>query len=150
MTYAEKLLDPRWQKKRLEILNRDNFTCQYCNDKEKTLMVHHTYYEKNKEPWEATNDHLITLCSDCHKYFHESLGRYQSNVIDMMKLKLKDPFITGCASDLFRDIKDLHQLIYLLWELKDDEDELNNILTKVFQKITSDALKNEECHVSEV
>ena len=33
MGYSEKLKDPRWQKKRLEILERDNFRCQYCGDK---------------------------------------------------------------------------------------------------------------------
>lgn len=32
MTYSQKLRDPRWQKKRLEILERDSFTCQHCHD----------------------------------------------------------------------------------------------------------------------
>lgn len=31
--YSQKLLDPRWQRKRLEILQRDDFTCQVCSDK---------------------------------------------------------------------------------------------------------------------
>ena len=50
MTYKEKLLDPRWQKKRLEILNRDNFTCQCCGDDKKTLNIHHKYYNSNLYP----------------------------------------------------------------------------------------------------
>jgi len=28
MTYKEKLLDPRWQKKRLEVLERDGWACR--------------------------------------------------------------------------------------------------------------------------
>jgi hypothetical protein len=64
-TYLEKLKDPRWQKKRLEILNRDEFTCQFCFDKESTLHVHHVKYSNN--PWDIDNQYLLSLCSDCHQ-----------------------------------------------------------------------------------
>jgi len=37
VTYAEKLKDPRWQKKRLEIMERDEWTCQWCVDSESPL-----------------------------------------------------------------------------------------------------------------
>lgn len=65
MTYKEKLEDPRWQKKRLEILNRDNWVCQCCGEKEIRLDVHHYIY-KAKDPWDEKNYHLITLCKECH------------------------------------------------------------------------------------
>jgi len=64
--YSEKLRDPRWQKIRLQVFERDDWTCQMCDDSEKTLAVHHKYYEKGKEPWEYPLDALITLCEDCH------------------------------------------------------------------------------------
>lgn len=64
-TYAEKLKDPRWQKKRLEIMNRDNFTCQKCGDTKTTLVVHH--FEYSGEPWDVKNEGLITVCETCHK-----------------------------------------------------------------------------------
>jgi hypothetical protein len=64
MTYSEKLRDPRWQKKRLEILNRDGFACCLCGDKETELHVHHDKYYGN--PWQAKNDDLQTLCKHCH------------------------------------------------------------------------------------
>jgi hypothetical protein len=64
MTYAEKLRDPRWQKKRLEILNRDGFACRLCGDKETELHIHHEKYNGN--PWDAKNDDLSTLCKHCH------------------------------------------------------------------------------------
>ena len=67
MTYSEQLLHPLWQKKRLEILERDDFTCQNCQDTEKTLHVHHKAYPKGKLAWEVPSEFLTTLCGDCHK-----------------------------------------------------------------------------------
>lgn len=64
MLYSEKLKDPRWQKKRLNIFKRDYFTCQLCGSTERTLHVHHKEY--SGEPWEANNDNLITYCNICH------------------------------------------------------------------------------------
>lgn len=66
MTYAERLKDPRWQRKRLEILNRDNFTCQECGSPDKTLHVHHRRYQHGMSPWEYPKNELVTLCEDCH------------------------------------------------------------------------------------
>lgn len=66
MNYSEKLKDPRWQKKRLEILQRDNFTCQCCMDSNSTLNIHHIYYTKGKQPWDVDNESLLTLCEHCH------------------------------------------------------------------------------------
>lgn len=66
MSYSEKLKDPRWQKKRLEILSRDEFTCRYCGAKTKTLHVHHFGYSKSGNPWDVDDLMLITLCEDCH------------------------------------------------------------------------------------
>ena len=68
MKYSEKLKDPRWQKKRLEILERDKFTCKECGDTKTTLHVHHEAYKGN--PWEADNDSLKTICEHCHGLTH--------------------------------------------------------------------------------
>lgn len=65
--YSGLLQDPRWQKKRVEVLQRDNFTCQHCGSTEKTLQVHHLCYQKWKKPWEYDNSELLTLCCDCHE-----------------------------------------------------------------------------------
>ena len=67
MTYAEKLQDPRWQQKRREILSRDGHTCQRCFEYQDTLQVHHLNYHPNCEPWDYSDDDLITLCESCHK-----------------------------------------------------------------------------------
>lgn len=75
-TYGEKLRDPRWQKMRLEIMQRDEFCCQKCFDSSSTLNVHHRYYVAGAAPWEYPADALVTLCEDCHS--QESEGRRES------------------------------------------------------------------------
>lgn len=67
MTYKEKLLDPRWQKKRLEVLESDYWSCRACESKTGTLHVHHLWYEKDCDPWDYPNECLITLCDKCHE-----------------------------------------------------------------------------------
>lgn len=67
MNYAEKLKDPRWQKKRLEVLERERWTCQVCGDKESTLNVHHNYYIIGKNPWEYRDGAFVVLCDLCHE-----------------------------------------------------------------------------------
>lgn len=64
MTYSEKLKDPRWQKKRLEIFQRDSFKCTLCGDDKTTLHVHHLDYDG--DPWDIDNQYLITHCQHCH------------------------------------------------------------------------------------
>ena len=60
--YGDKLLDPRWQKRRLEILNRDSWKCQGCFATEKTLHVHHEWYAKSGDPWDVPDAALMALC----------------------------------------------------------------------------------------
>lgn len=69
--YAEERPDPRWQRKRLEVMNRDGFACRLCEDKGRTLNVHHAYYVKNRPCWDYPMFALETLCSKCHKDRHE-------------------------------------------------------------------------------
>lgn len=64
--YSELLRDPRWQKRRLEILSRDSWTCQACRSTTKTLAVHHVVYEDGIPPWGYPDAYLVTLCEDCH------------------------------------------------------------------------------------
>lgn len=73
-TYWEKLKDPRWQKKRLEILERDEFRCIGCGSEEKTLHVHHGYYDKNRDPWDYENETLYTYCEECHESMQGELA----------------------------------------------------------------------------
>jgi hypothetical protein len=65
-TYRELLRDPRWQRKRLEIMQREQFACQNCGATDLTLNVHHGYYEKGRKPWEYPSETLHCLCEPCH------------------------------------------------------------------------------------
>lgn len=65
--YATKLRDGRWQKKRLEIFDRDGWQCYICgsgND----LQVHHNWYIGRMEPWDYDESQLITLCGKHHEW----------------------------------------------------------------------------------
>lgn len=68
--YRKKLQDPRWQRKRLEIFERDEWTCQECGATDKPLHVHHLEYHRC-QPWEYHESKLVTLCEDCHAEEHE-------------------------------------------------------------------------------
>lgn len=81
-TYAAKLLDPRWQRKRLEVLSRDEFTCRHCSDKESTLHVHHLRYIKGRNPWDYDTQELLTLCEACHGDIKQ--------VLDVIGLQIQD------------------------------------------------------------
>lgn len=77
-SYSEKLKDPRWQKKRLQILQRDKWVCQSCfssNDGEnrETLHVHHRWYDHGKEPWDYPDNCFLTVCKPCHDLIKDDL-----------------------------------------------------------------------------
>ena len=78
MLYAEKLKDPRWQRRRLEVLERDNFTCELCGATHKTLHVHHGYYANDMDPWDYAMSSLHCVCEDCH------------DVADATRVELRD------------------------------------------------------------
>jgi hypothetical protein len=50
MTYSEKLKDPRWQRKRLEVMDLAGWRCAYCASKSHTLAVHHMRYVAGRMP----------------------------------------------------------------------------------------------------
>jgi cytochrome c553 len=88
--YAQKLKDPRWQKKRLEIFERDKWTCQGCWSTTNTLTVHHKYYLNEVEPWDYPDDALLTLCEDCH----EMEFIQKDNDMDLISM-LRRNFLSG-------------------------------------------------------
>lgn len=90
MTYFEKLKDPRWQKKRLGILNRDDFTCQICKAKDATLHVHHEYYIPERDPWAYPDFSLTTLCEQCHELERMETPHYGPNKLRAWEIHLQN------------------------------------------------------------
>lgn len=101
MTYVEKLKSPKWQKKRLDILNRDRFTCTACSSDSKTLHVHHKYYLKGYEPWDYPDHVYQTMCEDCHQK-EESLKNDAKNDIyqSFLRIGLNNSDIIKVAFDI--------------------------------------------------
>ena len=79
-TYRTKLQDPKWQKKRLEIMQRDDWKCMHCNDKTTMLSVHHKTYFDDREPWEYDDNLLVTLCQPCHDWIHKMEHYYMCQI----------------------------------------------------------------------
>ena len=101
MTYKEKLRDPRWQKKRLEIFSRDDWACCYCHRKDSTLQVHHLIYAK-RDPWDYPNHIYQTLCESCHSERQELTDK----IVDAIRLALKNvptERLSDAAKRLFAD-----------------------------------------------
>jgi len=109
--YSSQLRDRRWQKKRLEILERDGFTCRICGSEDNTeqLHIHHLFYRKGAAPWEYPNEALVSVCASCHEEVSEVMNEF------LMDLFIRFPdisfFDTLRCSVVDRD---LSQLIHWL------------------------------------
>lgn len=69
-TFSESYKHPKWQQKRLQVFEADNYTCRRCGAKESQLHAHHMQYIKGRKPWEYPDANFVTLCDDCHAEFH--------------------------------------------------------------------------------
>lgn len=85
--YSDKLKDPRWQKLRLRVFERDEWTCQICFDQESQLKVHHKYYIQGKDPWDYPLDAFVTLCEKCHAEEWENRPEAEYALIRALKEK---------------------------------------------------------------
>lgn len=86
MTYSEKLRSPLWQKKRLQILERDNWKCCACGNATRNLQVHHLIYCKGSNPWDYADDVYQTLCEECHLLRGEAVDK----IVAAIRMSLKD------------------------------------------------------------
>lgn len=70
-SYKTLIQDPRWQRKRLSVLSRANWHCEWCGVGDKSLQVHHGFYGKTggqlREPWKVPEEVLWVLCDSCHE-----------------------------------------------------------------------------------
>jgi hypothetical protein len=130
MTYAEKLQDPRWQKKRLEILQQGSWTCAGCFSTTNMLHVHHKVYLPDREPWDYPDDHLEVLCKDCHAKRSKESKLIDTALLHGLKVNIADSFVMGCAVQIFQK-KELHNLIFIIWQLgvEDSLKALNGLFT---------------------
>lgn len=138
-SYSAKLKDPRWQRKRLEVMERDKFTCQICGDTETSLQVHHIKYQKGKEPWDYPNDLLVTLCKHCHVEVEEINKTYRRDKFDSIKIHKNQYNDTG-KRIMFTSFKkdrcvitvyDSDDILIAVFGIKDDAAKLIEVLQNV-------------------
>lgn len=95
-TYSELLRDPRWQKKRLEVLEEKHWQCEACRETDTTLHVHHKHYVQGREPWDYEDDQLAVLCENCHSSRHEADKRLHD-----LLARADVTGMPGCVDDLY-------------------------------------------------
>lgn len=118
-TYREMLRDPRWQKKRLEIMQRDGFACRACSATHKTLNVHHTIYrEYGTPPWEYESRVLVTFCEECHKEEEKWKAQCDESIVETFR----------SAGATNSDLDLISNLIYsMVMEEKKDGDSIRRV-----------------------
>ncbi len=140
--YFKNFKNPRWQKKRLEILERDEWKCSVCDDKESTLVVHHFWYGNIKDdtsgklrrrlPWEYDNKDLTTLCEECHQEEHELRQDSEADLLQILKqqhFRYEDiSSLSQCVINIGDDISPQDALDGIYWILKDKKT-LNSVKT---------------------
>ena len=133
MTYSELLKDPRWLKKRLEILQRDEWMCRRCYDSDTTLVVHHRRYISNLLPWEYDDSLLVTLCEECHKTETEQISDSVTVLVDKVKEKFfsDDILRLACGISLM-DTTGYSEVVASIYEYAFPNREINTILKNMF------------------
>lgn len=144
--YSELLLDPQWQKKRLEILELDNWRCRHCESKKKTLHVHHLYYIKGRKPWEYDNSAFITYCHECHEDCKSVIWQqafYDLNLteFDLLEIALQIRFLKKKYEDKCKEVHEKHKCrslwMYSYFDVFNSEDELKEFYSDDVDAIRS-------------
>lgn len=135
--YLEKFKDPRWQKLRLKVFERDEWACQKCFNEKLTLNVHHINYLKDKEPWEYPIEALITLCEECHNEEVETRPNYERSLL----FALREKFLAEDVSEIgigFHTMPMLHtpEVIASVYQLAlTDENIQRELIDRYFEHL---------------
>lgn len=117
MTYEDQLKHPLWQKRKGEILLRDNHACRSCGRKDITLHAHHLLYIPGTFLWDYKDDALITYCEICHNSEHLIGNTLRSVLLDLIR---DNPLLIHLVA----------QLCVLTEKVPDFEDRLRKFLSK--------------------
>lgn len=78
----EKTTKEQWRQIRQKVLQRDNFTCQYCNFRaEKWQIVHHI----DGNPNNNSEQNLTVICQMCNLVEHAGMGCIIQGIVDLYK-----------------------------------------------------------------
>lgn len=119
-SHSEQLKHKDWQRRRLEIFQRDNFTCQSsgCDKTNNTLEVHHVDYFSGKKLWEYPDDMLITLCHKCYnkEQNRESLETGLATCLKMKGFLVSD--LMALQAKLYTDDQFTYTLLQTLRKMQ--------------------------------
>lgn len=113
MTYTEQLRHPKWQKKRLEVLEAAGWQCEWCGDTETTFHVHHKQYRKGAMAWDYPREQLAALCEKCHSEEHVAKKELDGLLSEMDAVSIRR--MVGYAKALFAMSR---------WDCEDGNDKL--------------------------
>jgi 5-methylcytosine-specific restriction endonuclease McrA len=100
-SYSDKLQLPSWQKRRLEVMQRDSWSCRSCGETKIQLQVHHVDYIPGIDPADYPDDMLVTLCQVCHdkERGRDKLETHLATTLKMKGFLLSDLLALSCKID---------------------------------------------------
>jgi len=102
--HVKKLNSIEWRKLREKILQRDGFTCQYCNyNSQKFQIVHHI----DGNPENNSHENLVVICQMCNLVEHAGQGCIVQAVVDLYK---KSKFSQNEISSITREMRDQRKM----------------------------------------
>lgn len=72
------------QKKRFEVLKRDNFRCQYCGKTGKDVTLEVDHIKPRSKWWTDNMENLITCCRECN------MGKWNIGIDEISTSKIKE------------------------------------------------------------
>ncbi len=138
-SYSEKLKNPLWQRKRLQVYDRDNWTCQLCSDVNTELHVHHLSYEPGREPWDYDMNNFATLCKHCHGAVTIYSKDYSGAILKASKRKV--PLLGYYALLLL--VKEQGQLVVAVLTVSDKHIDLISVISQEALNDINDLLKTD-------
>jgi hypothetical protein len=110
MDYKEKLNQPKWQKRRLEIMQKAGWKCEKCGADKEQLHVHHVDYSSGgPNPWDYEDQHLQCICATCHTLTH--IGK--ERIFKFIGFKTPPPEIRYILPDLpmHKELKEIEKAL---------------------------------------
>lgn len=78
-TYQSQIASDEWKSFSSLIRSHRNF-CECCRQGNKTLQVHHLFYEPGRKLWEYSDGEVLVLCRECHQQLHDELKIFRKVV----------------------------------------------------------------------
>ena len=114
LSYADKLRDVRWKRRRDDLLRQANYTCCECGQPLESgtmdLQVHHVVYITALDPWDYPDELLVVVCDWHHKErqaveqaIYAEVGKHLAtlNVVEMRRQPIYAFFQEESTLDYF-------------------------------------------------